>query len=209
MKNLLKKVCGLTSPDNIRVVSALEVDLLGFIFYPPSPRFVGAKMTASALKNLSTPQQKTGVFVNASVEEMLSVADVYGLQVLQLHGQESPETCHALRKSYPVLKAISVGNVADLAAASTYEGACDYVLFDTKGPGYGGNGVAFDWAMLDAYTGNTPFFLSGGIAPGDAAAIEALQHPKLAGIDLNSRFESSPGIKNIELLETFLTRPIF
>lgn len=203
--NIMKiKVCGLTMPSNIQAVSDLGVDLLGFIFYPPSPRYVGDKTPAAALEQLGSGQQKTGVFVNESVEKVLEYAREYYLDTIQLHGHESPEECARLRVHYPIIKAFPIAEIADFGATAAYAGVCDYFLFDTKGPKHGGNGRAFDWDILSAYAGDTPFLLSGGIGPDDAARIRNIQHDRLAGVDLNSRFESSPGVKDIGLLRRFL-----
>lgn len=204
MKKLLVKVCGLTEPANILAISALGVDILGFIFYPPSPRNVAGKMSQKAITSMNLAQKKTGVFVNETMNKMVATAEEYGLNCLQLHGQETPEMCQGLRPDFTILKAFPVAAATDFEATKNYAGACDYFLFDTKGPSHGGNGFAFDWRMLDAYSGDTPFFLSGGISPDDAVKIKQLNHPKLAGIDLNSRFEISPGLKDVALLEGFL-----
>jgi len=201
MKKLLLKVCGLREPDNIQAVSALGVDMLGFIFYPPSPRYVGIE--GAAIKSLAPGQKRVGVFVNETPEAMTAIAEAYSLDALQLHGQESPEHCLDLRSRFSIIKAFPIAEAADFDQTKNYEGTCDYFLFDTKGPSHGGNGFAFDWNILDAYTGSTPFLLSGGISPDDALKIKAIQHPKLAGLDLNSRFEISPGLKNVKTLSAF------
>lgn len=206
MKKLIVKVCGLTEAANIEAIRALGVDMLGFIFYPPSPRYVAGKMPPQSLASIPSGQQKVGVFVNESIGQMLTTANACGLEALQLHGQEPPEHCYGLRLNFKVIKAFSIAGADDFEQTNAYEGACDYFLFDTKGPSHGGNGYAFDWNVLNAYTGNTPFLLSGGIAAGDALKIKQLNHTKLAGIDLNSRFESSPGVKDVALLAEFLAQ---
>ena len=134
----------------------------------------------------------------------MSKAEEYNLDAIQLHGQEAPEICHAMRSGFSILKAFPIATSADFEQSKNYAGVVDYFLFDTKGPGHGGNGFAFDWNILDAYSGDTPFFLSGGISPDDALRIKALNHPKLAGIDLNSRFETSHGMKNVTTLKNFI-----
>ncbi|MBL7826406.1 MAG: phosphoribosylanthranilate isomerase [Saprospiraceae bacterium] len=204
MKNNLIKVCGLTLPENVDAVCSLGVDFLGFIFYPPSPRYTIGKASAAELIRAAGNVLKTGVFVDHPLNELLKIAHIYQLDVFQLHGNESPETCFALRQSHQVIKAFPVAGVDDFDRVSAYQGACDYFLFDTKGPRHGGNGTPFDWNILDSYTGDTPFLLSGGIRPEDAGKLNKLSHSKLAGFDLNSRFETSPGLKNIDLLNTFL-----
>ena len=160
MKNLLLKVCGLRDPANIQAVSDLGADMLGFIFYPPSPRYLAGKMTPAEMGTLGKGQQRVGVFVNESMDNMITAAAAYGLHALQLHGQEAPEICFSLRARFSIIKAFSIMDAADFGQTNSYEGACDYFLFDTKGPSHGGNGFAFDWKILDAYTGATPFLLS-------------------------------------------------
>lgn len=198
MKEPIIKVCGLKHAENIEAVAALGVDMLGFIFYPPSPRCV---LPAGPP---ATETGRVGVFVDAPRAEMLEYARRFQLTGLQLHGKETPDSCRAMRGSYQVIKAFPIAEAADFQAVRDYEGCCDYFLFDTKGSRHGGNGVAFDWNLLETYQGDTPFFLSGGIAPADAVELARLQHPQLAGFDLNSRFESEPGLKRPELLLEFL-----
>ena len=204
MKKLLVKVCGLTEPSNIQAISDLGVDMLGFIFYPPSPRYVVGKATGKEIAALGANQKKVGVFVNETIANMTAIAAEYGLEALQLHGQESPETCLALKPNFTVLKAFPIAEAADFDLTKSYEGTCDYFLFDTKGPSHGGNGFAFDWSILEAYGGNTPFLLSGGISPEDGEKINQINHPKMAGVDLNSRFEMQPGVKDIALFKNLI-----
>lgn len=199
--NLLIKVCGMTDGDNIRQVEALGVDYIGLVFYPHSPRFV--YQMPSYLPQQARP---VGVFVNESKETVLTYADRFGLDCVQLHGDESPLYCRALREGHglTVIKAFHLATPRDLAATDDYHGACDYFLFESKTPQRGGTGRQFDWTLLNRYTGQTPFFLSGGLNAGSARAIRQFRHPQLAGIDLNSRFETSPGIKDVERIRLFL-----
>ncbi|MDR1918776.1 MAG: phosphoribosylanthranilate isomerase, partial [Tannerellaceae bacterium] len=128
---------------------------------------------------------------------------------LQLHGDESPELCHSLQKrGFSLIKAFSIAGAADLKRTAAYEGRTDYFLFDTACPGYGGSGKSFDWSLLDAYEGETPFLLSGGVQPGSLEAIRRFRHPRFAGIDLNSGFESAPGLKDIDKLTPFIKQLI-
>jgi len=194
------KVCGMTDGDNIRQVEALGVDLLGFIFYPKSPRYVQHKPSY-----LPVHAKRVGVFVDASETQLSTCALEYALHYLQLHGQESPQACQRLRQQgYKVIKAFSIATAADLQRVALYESCCDLYLFDTKTPGYGGSGHSFDWTLLQAYSGSTPFLLSGGIGLQSLPALQLFSHPMMAGYDLNSRFETSPGIKDINLLSNFL-----
>lgn len=201
------KVCGMRSPQNIQAVAQLEIDWMGFIFYERSPRAIADDTPAETLQLPSERRiRRVGVFVDASAERILSTCRRYGLDVVQLHGHESPELCHTLQKrGYGVIKALPIDNdPADLAATIAYEGRVDYFLFDTRCASYGGSGQAFDWSLLERYEGETPFLLSGGLRPESLDAIKAFHHPRLAGIDLNSGFESAPGIKDDQLLRTFI-----
>lgn len=190
-------------PDNIAAVAALGIDMMGFICYPRSPRYIGEEQLPI------TPQgiERVGVFVNASYEEVVTMAEKQHFTTLQLHGSESPQLCKALREQgYQVIKAIPIDSIDSLAAATAYLDVVDYLLFDTKCPQHGGCGVRFDWQILDSYKGTTPFLLSGGISPTVAAEIATLQHPMLAGVDLNSQFEVEPARKNVTLLENFIAQ---
>jgi len=199
MKKLVK-ICGMTEGENIRAVEALGADFLGFIFYEKSPR------CARTIPNyLPVKAARVGVFVDAPFEEILAKAETYGLTHIQLHGHETPDFCQQVKEAgFQIIKAFSISEAADLRATDAYAGACDYFLFDTKTPGYGGSGQAFDWSILRHYTGTTPFLLSGGIGPESTAALAEFAHPALIGYDLNSRFELSPGIKNVEALNRFI-----
>ncbi|MDR1005081.1 MAG: phosphoribosylanthranilate isomerase [Prevotellaceae bacterium] len=191
---MLIKVCGMTRADNIRQVESLGIDMIGFIFYPKSPRCVH-----EVPDYLPVRARRVGVFVNESEAEMLRIARLFDLDYLQLHGEESPAQCRSLRSAgYPVIKSVTV------ATAPAYGAAADLLLFDTPTPAYGGSGERFDWAELQQYRGDTPFLLSGGISPDSVAAIRAFRHPRFVGIDLNSRFESAPGFKDPVLLGSFL-----
>jgi phosphoribosylanthranilate isomerase len=199
---MIIKVCGLRDPQNIRDVSALGIDWTGFIFYHKSPRRFNLMDNGQLTMDNS---KKVFVFVNASMEEMMDAVNTYKPDYLQLHGDESPELCSALReRGISLIKAFSVSSEEDIEKTKHYEGFADYFLFDTKCEGYGGSGKQFDWSVLSAYKGDTPFLLSGGINPGSVAAINGFSHPRFAGIDLNSGFETEPGIKDIAKLKFFL-----
>lgn len=205
MTPLKIKICGMLHPENIRETAALKPDYLGFIFHPGSPRYAANVDPADVENCRAQGIRTTGVFVNVSTAEILATADKYGLTTLQLHGGESPEQCRTLRKrGYEVFKVFSVSRSSDLLITTAYEGAADFFLFDTKTPAHGGSGQRFDWNILDNYRGRTPFLLSGGISPLDAEELKTLEHPQLIGIDLNSRFEIEPGLKNTALLERFI-----
>ncbi len=199
---MIIKTCGMRDADNIRAVSELGIDWMGFIFWVPSSRYVSEKPTF-----LPTRQKRVGVFVDARIEEVKSKADEYALDLIQLHGKESPAFCERLKTNsrQQLIKAFNIATQEDLEQTLPYEGLVDYFLFDTKAKMVGGNGTQFDWSVLSAYQGNTPFLLSGGIGPDDAEKVRNFHHPQLAGIDLNSRFELSPALKDIEKLKQFIT----
>lgn len=202
------KVCGMRDAANIRAVEQLGVDLIGLIFYPKSPRFVSDFTVLPAEKKAD----RVGVFVNATVDNVLEKIPACQLDYVQLHGKESAEQVAGLRKrldeeglnGVQVIKAISVSSLDDIALASEYAGVADFLLFDTKCEGMGGSGRKFAWEVLDAYQGQKKFLLSGGISPDDAEQVRSFRHPMMAGIDLNSRFELSPGMKNVHALSAFL-----
>ncbi len=202
---MLIKVCGLREADNIRAVEALGVDWVGFIFWPQSKRYAGRSGETAARTGRA---RRVGVFVDAERDTILHTAERFRLDGLQLHGHESADFIVTLRQSFEgfIIKALNVATEADLSQTKTYEGVVDYLLFDTKGKSIGGNGTQYDWNILQAYQGKTPFLLSGGIGPDDARRVSQFSHPRLAGIDLNSRFELAPGLKDIQKLTTFLTQ---
>lgn len=190
-------------PENISRLSELPIDFMGMIFYDKSPRFVD-RLTLDDVNILPPHIERVGVFVNADIDFITKEINKYNLDLVQLHGNESPEFCQELNETIPVMKAFSIAEPSDFEQTTRYEGSCSYFLFDTKTPQYGGSGQKFDWKMLYLYRGNTPFLLSGGIMPEDGGKIKAIDHPLLYGVDLNSRFEAEAGLKNIELLKQFI-----
>jgi phosphoribosylanthranilate isomerase len=198
------KVCGMKFTENIKAVTAMQPDFMGFIFYPKSPRY-SEPLDITTLQALPRNIKKIGVFVNEELETILTIATKYDLDGVQLHGTELVNMCKELRKAgFIVIKAFPISEAYNFKVTKNYEGACDYFLFDTKTDAYGGSGVKFNWGMLNEYVGETPFLLSGGIAADDAEAIRKIEHPKFTGIDLNSKFEVRPGEKDVELLSGFL-----
>jgi phosphoribosylanthranilate isomerase len=207
------KVCGMRDAENIRQVEALGVDMMGFIFWPQSSRYVGERPSY-----LPVHAKRVGVFVDEDPEHICRIADEYQLDFIQLHGHESPEMLNRLSALHPysphregvrgrlLIKAFNIATADDFEQTKPYEGIVDYFLFDTKGKSLGGNGEKFDWNVLDAYQGNTPFILSGGIGPSDAECLKAFHHPRFVGIDLNSRFETAPGMKDVQSLRNFLIK---
>ena len=195
---MMIKVCGMREADNIREVEALGIDMMGFIFWPKSSRYVSQRPDY-----LPKRVKRVGVFVDEDLEQVKRLAEDYGLDYIQLHGQESPSYIFQLRGLH-VIKAFNISTAEDLLQTQPYEGLVDYFLFDAKGKSVGGNGEKFNWDVLDAYQGNTPFLLSGGIGPDDTERVNAFHHPKCIGIDLNSRFELSPGLKDVAKLKEFM-----
>ncbi len=200
--SFLVKVCGMRDAENICEVEALGIDLMGFIFWPKSSRYVSERPAY-----LPTNCKRVGVFVDEDIETVKRIADDYALDYIQLHGHESPEYCAQL-KGLKLIKAFNIATTEDFKQTEPYTGIVDYFLFDTKGKSVGGNGEKFDWSVLSAYDDNTPFLLSGGIGPDDAEVLTSHSSPltskKCVGIDLNSRFEIAPGLKDINKLKEFL-----
>ena len=206
---LIIKVCGMREAANIQEVSTLAIDWMGFIFWPKSSRYVSERPDY-----LPKDVKRVGVFVDEEPEKIVSISRLYRLDYIQLHGHETTTDINQLRQAIAehgsatippqLIKAFSIATSEDLEQTKAYEGQADYFLFDTKGPSVGGNGIQFDWQVLENYHGQTPFLLSGGIGPEDAERIRTFHHPQCIGIDLNSRFEQSPGLKDIQKLKTFI-----
>ena len=193
------KICGMKYSENILEVSQLLPDYLGFIFYEKSSRFFDGE-----IPEISKSIKKVGVFVNATLEEIKSKIKKYDLDLIQLHGNETPEFCSNLKQeSIEVIKVFSVDDDFDFQILEAYENVCDYFLFDTKGKLHGGNGFTFNWQILEKYKSTKPLFLSGGIGIEEIAKIKTLNLPIFA-IDVNSKFEMEPGLKNVQLCKDAL-----
>ena len=194
------KICGMKYPDNILEVGELLPDYMGFIFWEKSARYFDGIIPA-----LPKSIRKVGVFVNANSEEILEKIKKHDLQAVQLHGSESVEFCESLKKKLPkeieVIKVFSILNTFDFAVLKPFEPLCDYFLFDTKGRLPGGNGTTFDWKVLEQYPSTKPFFLSGGIGIEELEDVKQVLKTNLPiyAIDVNSKFELKPGLKNIQL----------
>ena len=228
------KVCGMRDAENIREVerlftqdsslftqdsslptlhSSLPTFWMGFIFWPKSSRYV-----AEPPAYLPERAKRVGVFVDEDVEQICRIARDFALDVIQLHGHESPDFIRRLQSSMvngqcsmvngqrSMVKAFNIATASDLEQTKAYEGLVDYFLFDTKATLPGGSGQQFDWSILEAYKGETPFLLSGGIGPDDAERVKSFRHPRCAGIDLNSRFEVAPALKDVKKLKEFLEK---
>jgi phosphoribosylanthranilate isomerase len=204
MLNSLKiKVCGMRDTHNIAELAALQPAYMGFIFYPKSKRYFLGLNEIADLDILPNNIQKVGVFVGENPEKVLEIAKKYNLQILQLHGLESPDICAYYKsRGFEVWKAIAVSTEINNPALNLYAGTVDAFLFDTQTPEHGGSGQAFDWKILKTYTGNTPFILAGGISADNIGkAVENLEGLPALGLDLNSKFEIQPGLKDIEKLK--------
>lgn len=194
---MLIKVCGITnSTEHSTLFEHPGIDFFGTIQFPDSKRFFPGE--------IATNKPVIGVFVDSTLDEIISKVEAFHLKGVQLHGSEPPELFANLPEELVLIKSISVGSIADISGIQCYEGLIDYFLFDTKTDQYGGSGKQFNWDILQYYSGSTPFLLSGGIGPNDIPAIQQITHPLFSGIDINSCFELEPGKKDALLIETFI-----
>ena len=202
------KVCGITQFKQLQQLEALNVDYAGLIFYKDSPRYMGDKLSGKQIKEADFDLKKVGVFVNPSYADLLDAIDDYGLDIVQLHGNETLELCEELSAEVEVIKAFriedSAVNIDKLV--EPFDAVCDYYLFDTAGlkESFGGTGKQFDWSILNSAKIEKPFFLSGGIGPGDVAKVKSFKHPDFFAIDVNSKFETEPGVKDMAAILKFL-----
>lgn len=204
------KVCGMTKVEQVLQLDEWGVEFAGFIFYPKSPRYVLSHMSKEQLKKLKGKQiNKVGVFVNTPVEEVLQMVDACGLYLVQLHGDENPRYCEQIANYVTVVKAFRLREGEDILwRAKDYQDAADMFLFDTEGAGYGGTGKKFNWDLLKGGNVRKPFFLSGGIQPEDVDLLKTFQQESVAkdlfAIDINSKFELAPGLKDMDKIQTFV-----
>ena len=200
------KVCGITEMKQLQQLDGLDIDFAGLIFVEESPRFIGNKLPGKDIKKADFDLKKCGVFVNPSLSDVLDAIDEYGLDAVQLHGQETPELCDDLSTEVEVIKTFHIrNNNEDIdAMIADYDAVCDYYLFD-KATDYsiGGTGEQFDWEILRKAKIEKPFFISGGITVEDAPRLKAFKHPDIFGVDINSRFETAPGVKDMKLILQF------
>lgn len=198
MNRIKWKVCGLR--DNITDVVALQPEYIGFIFYAKSPRYVGNHFVLPQIANSKV--KKVGVFVNESMDVVYNTLHNYQLDYAQLHGNESPKYCEKLKgKGVKIIKAFQVDETFDFGNLKEYKSVTDYFLFDTKTKQYGGSGKSFDWQILKKYSMEKKYFLSGGIAINNIEFLRGLELSNLHALDVNSKFEISPGLKNVSMLE--------
>lgn len=201
---MIIKVCGIKYRENLLDLLEESVDMIGFNFYPESVRYVDdIQDVKSALHLIPNSVKKVGVFVNADSEEIMRSADRFSLDYIQLHGDESPEQVEILNRKYKVIKVFRVDKHFDFESTNSFIG-CPFFLFDTRTSAFGGSGRKFDWNVLSQYKGTTPFLLSGGIGPEDVNFISEFSHPAFVGIDINSKFEYSPAMKDIKSISEFI-----
>ncbi len=202
------KVCGITSLKQLQQLDGLDIGFAGLNFYKNSPRFVGKKIDADDLKNADLDIKTVGIFVNEEYDEIINMVEEFGLDAVQLHGDESPYLCEQLAEHVEVIKAFAVNNNSTKTIdqmVADYDEACDYYLFDTAKNGTsGGTGEKFNWQLLADAKVEKPFFISGGIGPADASLVKKFSHPDFFGVDINSLFEKEPGVKDMGLVLQFV-----
>lgn len=199
-EDLIIKVCGMRDPSNVEALSNAGVQWIGLIFYPKSKRFVSSELEIETTEGM----QRVGVFVDETIEKINQYIQDYKLDIVQLHGLEDPAYCASVQRcGVKVLKAFSIDDSFDFSQCDPFMSVTDYFLFDAKGDLPGGNGIAYDWNILNNYQGQRPFLLSGGIDLNHVAALKNFEHPSWIGIDINSRFEIHPALKNIEKIKQF------
>lgn len=202
------KVCGITTMKQLQQLDGLEIDFAGLNFYKGSVRYIGDKITGKEIQNADFDIKKVGVFVNTGYDEIMRTVEEYNLDIIQLHGNEKPDLCSALSEDIEVIKVFRIDattkNVDELL--KDFDDVCDYYLFDAGGQKetLGGSGVKFDWDLLVKAKIEKPFFLSGGIGPDDTAKIKAFKHPDFFAIDINSKFETAPGVKDMGKILKFV-----
>jgi phosphoribosylanthranilate isomerase len=199
------KVCGMNNPGNVKEITGLKPDIIGFVFFAGSPRYVGDEPELVLFNSVPSGIKKTGVFYNEDNHKILDISIRTGLDMIQLHGNESSIACLQLKSSgLSVVKAFNIDGDFHFESLNQYMPSCDYFLFDTKSEKPGGSGKKFPWEKLEKYNLDKPFFLSGGISPGDAGEIKSISNRGLFAVDINSRFETSPGIKDAVRVKTFI-----
>ena len=197
------KVCGITQLEQVKQLDILGIDYIGFIHYTKSPRHVAVQN----LKTLAIPTkaEKVLVTVDEDFENVCLMAQILNCKTLQLHGLESPELCQKYKAlGYTIFKAIGIKDSYDFETLKPYESSVNYFLFDYKGKEKGGNGLTYNWNLLIDYQLNTDFILSGGLSNDNALEIAKFKHPKCKAVDINSKFETAPGIKDLTKVEVFV-----
>ena len=202
------KVCGMTQLEQVEQLEEIGATFAGFIFYPKSPRYALRHLTTAQIKK-ENKVNKVGVFVNASMDSVLQMVDECRLHMVQLHGDESPKFCEKIADYISVVKAFRLSDNDHIEwMIKPYMGVCDMFLFDTEGAGYGGTGKKFNWDILDGSVIGKPFFLSGGIQPDDSNKLKAFAQTPVANalfaVDINSKFELTPGVKDMGKVRKFV-----
>jgi phosphoribosylanthranilate isomerase len=205
MREILVKICGMKDPDNIAGVVKLKPHYMGFILYELSPRYVDLATAEILVKNIPHSIKKTAVLVDEPIENAITIAVSGVFDLIQLHGNENPDYCKEISSHIRIIKAFSI--IDSLPEnLNEYQQFCSMFLFDTAGEKAGGTGKKFNHSILNNYSLNTGFILSGGIAPADSDYIKSISNEKMIGVDLNSRFETEPGIKDLNLLKPFIAK---
>ena len=200
------KVCGMRDPQNIEALATLPITFMGTIFYHKSPRFSGHREdTAQAFRQLPSSIKSVGVFVKPTLAYLQEMQEKFALDYLQLHSDEDLEFCRAAQKIAPIIKAFGIATDTNFSDIEKYSAVADLFIFDTATKAYGGSGKQFDWSLLEQYKGDTPYLLAGGITLADAQALQNIGDPRCKGFDINSGFESSPALKNIDTIAQFLS----
>lgn len=198
------KICGMRDSENVGRVADLSPDMMGFIFYERSPRFVG-ELDVDIIRSLPHNVTPVALFVDEEHTKIMNICNLYGFKTVQLHGNERPEECRRLKDAgLSVIKAFGIDGDTDWAEIETYDGVADLFVLDSRSPGRGGSGRKFDWTKLENYPLPTPYLLSGGIGPDDLQNVMDVSLPGMVGIDLNSRFEKAPALKDVEKLAHFI-----
>ena len=206
-KNINIKVCGMRDESNIRDLVKVHPDYIGFIFYSGSERFVGDSFNSGILDYIPESIKKVGVFVKAGKDYILGKTDIFGLNLIQLHGGESSEFCRELsHRGIPIIKVFSINEEFNFNSINPFKPFCKYFMFDTECKTYGGSSRKFDWDSLSQYDNEIPVFLSGGIGPEDADSIKGLKNLNIHAVDINSRFEKAPALKDISLIREFIKK---
>jgi phosphoribosylanthranilate isomerase len=201
------KICGMRVSSNIQALALLPIHYMGFIFYPKSKRYAANTLQVSDIAKLPPSICPVAVFVNESAADMQRICSLHGIKHIQLHGNESIDTCQELNDlGYTLVKVFSVDTQFDFDCLKPFQTYCSFFLFDTKTPEYGGSGMQFDWNILKNYTLPTPYFLSGGIGVKDIDNIIRLNLPNLFALDINSKVEIEPGLKDIETIKEIINK---
>jgi phosphoribosylanthranilate isomerase len=207
-RGLFIKVCGMRESQNVKDLANLNPDFIGFIFYEKSKRYVGNSLDINILNQLPANIKKVAVFVDEKLEQVVEIMQKYDFDYAQLHGNELVDFCEKLKeKNIKIIKAFSVDEYFDFEITNVYEKVADLFLFDTKTPEKGGSGQSFDWTILEKYSGETPFLLAGGIDESNFEIAKNIKHKSLFGLDINSKFELEPGLKDIEKLKKVINNP--